>query len=1265
MRQLPIILALLVASTSPAEAAGPLPKVAEGWRIEVVAQAPEIAFPTAVVAAPDGTAYLGQDPMDMPGPANSPTDSIVTLKDGKVRTYAEKLWAVMGLEWVDGTLYVVHPPFLSALRDADGDGKAESRVDLITGLGPKLPAFNGINDHIASGVRLGMDGFLYISVGDKGIQKGVGKDGATITLHGGGVIRVRPDGSGLEVVSTGERNPLSVALTAADDVFTYGNDDDSRKWPNSLTHHIVGGHYGYPYQFLDHPDRCLPVVAGQVGGSGTQGVCYDEDGLPERFKGNLFFTDWGLQQVDRFVVEPAGASFRLVSREPIVTKGDLADFRPFSLCVTPDGAGFYLVDWAFSGWLADVGKTGRLYRLTYTGADKPRPADRPQRGNPSSTLAELDHPARSIRAQAQRDLGVLKVGGLAEALAIPDGEGGPAGFRRRHIFWALLDQALAKAGPKAELLKAVATAPNEKDPALRAQFARGLGILRDPSARDGLVTLLTDPEPIVRREAAIALGRTFEPPKGLRAKVVVDPSKSSAAAAALMVALGDPDLVVDWSVRHALKTIGVWDSRALVAALLDPKRRDSALKLADETWARPVAEALKPALKETRDAPTRARIVTVLAGLYRQYPPWNGQWFGTNPLVGEAPRKTVDWDKEAQGVVLAGLASGLEDDDKQVRARAIAGLAAAGEAAAPRLVAALDKEQDGDNLVAIAHGLGLAKKSPQAMIALAALAQDSKRPVPIRAAAVDGLASFRGPISLKARFALAFDPQAPASLVAKILPPLSRIGALPPSDLASFLDRPEPAVRASALQTFAGLKEVTPFVAERIVARLDDPDPDARKSAIAAVAGLKLADAVPKLLELARDEAIRTEATLALCALRDPRAVPAYLSAIQDRNPDLRRGGEVAIAAIRDKVGPALEGKARDGSLGGVATELLDRALTRYRPIVDWKVIGPFPHAIPRVFFGEKAIDFGRIYAGLEDRPVAWTPAQGDPETGKVVLDDPKTEAGEKGAFGYDTSADLGAFAFAEFTSEADRPATLSFGSSGSLIVTLNEEFILNANHSAGRLFAPDSERVAVRLKAGVNRLLVFNRQGVGAWSFGVRVSEPSTLSPSSGPKGFSPEAYRVFAMEHAGDPKHGEAIFFDAKGIGCVKCHSASGQGTADVGPDLTGLALKYDKSEVIRSVLEPSARMAIGYQPVIVATTDGRVLAGLVRSEAEAHLDLVDADGKVTRLAKADIDERHLGDTSLMPANLVEALAPQEFADLIAYLQSLKITPPAPAAR
>ena len=176
-RSLAPLLCVVFSPLSAADEQAPLPKVAEGWKVALVAPAPRILFPTAIVSAPDGSVYLGQDPMDMPGPPTAPGDSVVRLRDGEVTVFADKLWAVMGLEWVDGTLFVVHAPYLSAFRDTDGDGRADERIDLITGLGPRIPGFNGINDHIASGIRLGMDGFLYIAVGDKGIPRGVGRDG--------------------------------------------------------------------------------------------------------------------------------------------------------------------------------------------------------------------------------------------------------------------------------------------------------------------------------------------------------------------------------------------------------------------------------------------------------------------------------------------------------------------------------------------------------------------------------------------------------------------------------------------------------------------------------------------------------------------------------------------------------------------------------------------------------------------------------------------------------------------------------------------------------------------------------------------------------------------------------------------------------------------------------------------------------------------------------------------------------------------------------
>lgn len=79
-----------------------LPTTAPGWNIELLAEAPLIQAPTAVVQADDGTIYLGQDPMDMNGPTNVRADSVVTLrwKEGVVskQVFADHLGAVMGLE---------------------------------------------------------------------------------------------------------------------------------------------------------------------------------------------------------------------------------------------------------------------------------------------------------------------------------------------------------------------------------------------------------------------------------------------------------------------------------------------------------------------------------------------------------------------------------------------------------------------------------------------------------------------------------------------------------------------------------------------------------------------------------------------------------------------------------------------------------------------------------------------------------------------------------------------------------------------------------------------------------------------------------------------------------------------------------------------------------------------------------------------------------------------------------------------------------------
>ncbi|WP_169972648.1 HEAT repeat domain-containing protein [Tautonia rosea] len=1216
------------------ERARPLPEVPDGWTIELIAEAPNILYPTAIVAAPDGTVYLGQDPMDMPGPPTEPIDSVVAIRpNGSISTFADGLWAVMGLEWIDDTLYVVHAPFLSAFRDSNGDGKADERVDLVTGLGPDRPGFSGLNDHVPGGMELGMDGFLYIAVGDKGIPKAVGTDGTTIQLKGGGVVRVRPDGSELEVVSTGERNPLSAMLTTQDEIFTYGNDDDSKKWPNSLTHQIVGGHYGYPYEFLLKPERALPIVGGQLGGSGTQGIVAKNGGLPEEFQGNLFVCDWGLQTVFRIEVAPSGGTFRLTRREPFVTAGDVPDFRPFSIRESADGRSLYVVDWGIGNWLLPDAETGRLYRVSSAGTDR-----QPLELQDTLGLDALDHPNHAVRLRAQRALatrGAEVVAALAERLE-REGSGTQG---RLHALWAL------DATESPDAAKAIRQAMTDANPVVRSQAAKRAGIRKDVDARRTLEGLLDDPEAVVRREAAIALGKLGNPSAG----------------PALMAKLGERDPFVAWSIRRAIRELNAWDVEAIVEALRDPERRDAAIRLTDEAYAVPVAEALSKALGEVTDVTARASIVTNLSEILLKVPDWDGAWFGTNPLAGTMPRKTEAWDREGMRLAATGLIRALDDPDATVRGRAIVGLRTVGPSAAPYLRARLGRESDGENLRALALILGdLADRESVPM--LARMVVDPLAPSPARAAAVDALGHLQGPEALRALFTVTFDPKAPADLVARALPKVAGSGALPPNDLASFLDHEDASVRIAALGALASVEGLPEHLADRVAGRLADSDPTARVAAVAAVAALGHRRAVPNLVAMAEldqiDPTLRSTLVRALSVMPEPEALPVLLEAIGDRDPDLRRSAEAALLVIRDRVRPRLEEHARSVDPTSPAAAALERVLTTFQPVLDWRVIGPFARTTARVFLGSTEIDFSETHSGVEGRRIAWHPRKGDPQTGRVVINDLKGGRGDVGGFGYDKtgSPDLAAFATAEIQSDSDRDALLLFGSSGSMIVELNGGPILEVSEYAGRPYSPDSERVRVRLRKGSNRLVMRVRQGIGTWAFGVQVSEPGQTLLAREESGAGIEGLRAFALEHEGDARRGETLFFAGDGIGCVKCHAADGKGDSDIGPDLTGLAAKYDRAEIIRSILEPSDRIATGYQPVLVATDDGRVLAGLVREESASELVLADAEAKITRVAKNQIEERRLGQVSIMPEGLVDSLKAEEFADLVAYLMSLK---------
>jgi putative heme-binding domain-containing protein len=110
-----------------------------------------------------------------------------------------------------------------------------------------------------------------------------------------------------------------------------------------------------------------------------------------------------------------------------------------------------------------------------------------------------------------------------------------------------------------------------------------------------------------------------------------------------------------------------------------------------------------------------------------------------------------------------------------------------------------------------------------------------------------------------------------------------------------------------------------------------------------------------------------------------------------------------------------------------------------------------------------------------------------------------------------------------------------------------------------------------------------------------------------------------------------------------------------SDVGPNLTGVAARLTRDELLESLLEPSARIAPGYGTVAITLRGGGRVDGTLREETPTEVVVVAGTPPVERrIAKADIVERTNPVSAMPPVGLI--LKPREVRDLVAYLSTLK---------
>ena len=143
-------------------------------------------------------------------------------------------------------------------------------------------------------------------------------------------------------------------------------------------------------------------------------------------------------------------------------------------------------------------------------------------------------------------------------------------------------------------------------------------------------------------------------------------------------------------------------------------------------------------------------------------------------------------------------------------------------------------------------------------------------------------------------------------------------------------------------------------------------------------------------------------------------------------------------------------------------------------------------------------------------------------------------------------------------------------------------------------------------------------------------------------------------AAQTGGNATLGKNVFA-SKESACTKCHIVSGS-ERKAGPSLQTIGDKFTRDQLIRSVLEPSARLHPDHMTTTVNTVEGKTVSGVLQSRDKKTLKLFDVEGKTIEVAVADIENEKQSKQSLMPVGLHKTVNEKQFADLIAYLGSLR---------
>lgn len=418
-----------------------------------------------------------------------------------------------GVLYFDGWVYVTAIPDVWRLKDTDGDGVADLKEIVATGFGGHI-AYAGHDMH---GLRLGPDGRIYWTVGDKGGNV-TSKEGRRFFFaHEGAVLRCEPDGKGFEVFARGIRNTQEIAFDAFGNVIGVDNDGDQPKERERLIYLLEGSDTGWrnqhQYQAVESrwmkeniwmpagaPDQPLSIIPPIANYSdGPAGFLFEPGhALDGDLRGHFILDQFPKGKMDAFTLVPDRDTFRQ-EKLRVINEGLMGIGMTWGIdgrAYFADWIGGYPLDGKGAIWSFEVAPN--IDKTSESVLSKPFSVAIPK----DELLGLLGHRDQRVRVNASIRLD--RLGAWNDMLALAK-QAGTERFARIHAIWGF-GMGL-RHGKIADLTSAFSLL-EDADSEIRVQTLKVFSEASPSQAlTDKVAAQLGQSDLRVRTQAGITLGR--------------------------------------------------------------------------------------------------------------------------------------------------------------------------------------------------------------------------------------------------------------------------------------------------------------------------------------------------------------------------------------------------------------------------------------------------------------------------------------------------------------------------------------------------------------------------------------------------------------------------------------------------------------------------------------------------------------------------------------------------------------------------------------